>query len=422
MFVHWLFPWTGPKNKLDVEMKTRFLWNKVPARKLGNTNEDDEGEQMKLLWCLYKEAQTKHLSLIRPGRWRKEQEKEEKEGFMTEICRSVLGCFAFGSTIMLKGLKYFAYNTAPRANRQEKQQQRSDQSNRNKLINLFFILILKFRINNTVRMQIREPPFPSYNTKHWWKHNVKTENERTRVSENQKQNSKIQKKLRGRKKKTTSSLWLVQIQQVCIKTPAASPPPPTVVPQQIGSPWSCVQRRDCWRPRLHHQCPAGVSAEVLMALLRDENLLLRLHTRHLLPGAELLVVRGASCVCVSNQDHLCSVCLCACVSSASGEHTCSGLCRPLWGWWKALCPLSLSNELVSNSWGKRGRSWVSSDRYDCSAILDFGFRGCLRALLAQSRWVRRAAGEVLVLPTACTGSSHKGTRPSNQNRPWLLQR
>lgn len=23
-------------------MKTRFLWNKVPARKLGNTNEDDE--------------------------------------------------------------------------------------------------------------------------------------------------------------------------------------------------------------------------------------------------------------------------------------------------------------------------------------------------------------------------------------------
>lgn len=38
----------------------------MPARKLGNTNEDDEGEQIKLLWCLHKVAQTKHLSLIRP--------------------------------------------------------------------------------------------------------------------------------------------------------------------------------------------------------------------------------------------------------------------------------------------------------------------------------------------------------------------
>lgn len=32
---------------------------------------------------------------------------------MTEICRSVLTCYAFGSMIMLKGLKYFTYNTGP---------------------------------------------------------------------------------------------------------------------------------------------------------------------------------------------------------------------------------------------------------------------------------------------------------------------
>lgn len=38
---------------------------------------------------------------------------------MTEICRSVLTCYAFGSMIMLKGLKYFTYNTAPRANCEE---------------------------------------------------------------------------------------------------------------------------------------------------------------------------------------------------------------------------------------------------------------------------------------------------------------
>lgn len=54
-------------------------------------------------------------------------------------------------------------------------------------------------------MQIREPQFPSYNTKHWWKHNVKTENERTRVSENQKQIPKS-KKLSGKKRTKEESL------------------------------------------------------------------------------------------------------------------------------------------------------------------------------------------------------------------------
>lgn len=46
--------------------------------------------------------------------------------------------------------------------------------------------------------------------------------------------------------------------------------PPTVVPQQIVKPRRCVQHRDCWCPsvRLHHQSPAGVSVEVLVALLR----------------------------------------------------------------------------------------------------------------------------------------------------------
>lgn len=55
-------------------------------------------------------------------------------------------------------------------------------------------------------MQIREPPFPSYNTKHWWKHNVKTENERTRVSENQKQIPKSKNWAEKKKKTHVESL------------------------------------------------------------------------------------------------------------------------------------------------------------------------------------------------------------------------
>lgn len=204
MFVHWLFPWTGPKINWRLKWKLDFCETRCQRESwviLTRTMRANRWSCSGVYTSGHRTNICHWSGPVKPGRRQKQQEKEEKEGFMTEICRSVLTCYAFGSMIMLKGLKYFAYNTAPRANREEKQQQSEDQSNRNKLINLFFILILKFRINNTARMQIREPPFPSYNTKHWWKHNVKTENERTRVSENQKQIPKS--KNWAEKKKTT---------------------------------------------------------------------------------------------------------------------------------------------------------------------------------------------------------------------------
>lgn len=78
---------------------------------------------------------------------------------------------------------------------------------------------------------------------------------------------------------------------VSVKNTKGVEPFPTVVPQQICNPQRCGQRRDCVSLCLclHDQCPRGVSVEILVALLRGENVLLRLAAFLLLPGAELLL-------------------------------------------------------------------------------------------------------------------------------------
>lgn len=100
------------------------------------------------------------------------------------------------------------------------------------------------------------------------------------------------------------------------------------------------------------------------------------------------------------------------VEYPSCVHTWSGLCSPLWGRWKALCPLSLSSELVSKSWEDTERSWFAWSPNELS--LDLRSNCCLQELPVPSRWVRRAACSVPVLPTACRGSSHRGTPPTNR--------
>lgn len=78
--------------------------------------------------------------------------------------------------------------------------------------------------------------------------------------------------------------------------------------------------------------------------------------------------------------------VCVCVWDGSGEHTCSGLCRPLWGRWKALCPLSLSNELVSNSWGGDRKKRVQVRRVRLQRHLRFGVVAYRHFLRTAARW------------------------------------
>lgn len=67
---------------------------------------------------------------------------------------------------MLTGLKYLTYNnTAPLANCKKKKEKKENNNNiiktkRNKLINLFFILISKFGINNTAKCKLYSHRFP----------------------------------------------------------------------------------------------------------------------------------------------------------------------------------------------------------------------------------------------------------------------
>lgn len=90
--------------------------------------------------------------------------------------------------------------------------------------------------------------------------------------------------------------WLKSNKCECKNTNGIEPLP-TVVPQQICNPRRCVQRRDCWCFQinvclcLHDQCPRRVSVDVLVALLRGQNVLLCFPTGHLFPGAELLLAR-----------------------------------------------------------------------------------------------------------------------------------
>lgn len=96
-----------------------------------------------------------------------------------------------------------------------------------------------------------------------------------------------------KKKKSLVFGWLKSNKCECKNTNGLAPLP-TVVPQQICNPQRCVQRRDGWSFQfnvclwLHDQCPCRVSVDVLVALLRGQNVLPCFPTGHLFPGAELL--------------------------------------------------------------------------------------------------------------------------------------
>lgn len=93
---------------------------------------------------------------------------------------------------------------------------------------------------------MREPPFPFYNTKHWYKHNVK----KIKGRESLETKSKFQNQRSEIKNHVESSVG-PNPTSVSVKTPAASglhPPPPTVVPQQIVNLRHCIQRRDLLAP------------------------------------------------------------------------------------------------------------------------------------------------------------------------------